>query len=141
MASPILEDTSAGQPHAEAIKVVLHELLSSSPYIKATAVVRVSGLTVQAIMPPSIEEERASAMAAVMLLLGERITDSMQAGRLDKVYIKGEEGHIVLMAVGKQAVLTVLAASPAPLGMLFMEMRAAARRLKRLVTAEPKRAA
>jgi hypothetical protein len=118
---------------SEAVKRVLHDLLESSPYIKATAVVRVSGLTVEAIMPPTIEEERVSAMAAVMLLLGERITNAMQSGRLDKVYIKGDEGHIILMAVGRQAVLTVMAKHKAPLGLLFVEMRAAANRLKRLV--------
>jgi predicted regulator of Ras-like GTPase activity (Roadblock/LC7/MglB family) len=72
-------------------------------------------------------------MAAVMLLLGERITEAMQTGRLDKVYIQGEAGHIILMAVGRQAVLTVMATEKAPLGLLFIEMRAAARRLKRLV--------
>jgi predicted regulator of Ras-like GTPase activity (Roadblock/LC7/MglB family) len=116
-----------------AVKAVLHDLLESSPYIRATAIVRVSGLTVEAIMPPAIEEERVSAMAAVMLLLGERITEAMQTGRLDKVYIKGEDGHIILMAVGRQAVLTVMATDKAPLGLLFMEMRAASRRLRRLV--------
>jgi predicted regulator of Ras-like GTPase activity (Roadblock/LC7/MglB family) len=68
-----------------------------------------------------------------MLLLGERITQAMETGRLDKVYIKGEDGHIILMAVGKQAVLTVMAGEKAPLGLLFMEMRSAANRLRRLV--------
>jgi hypothetical protein len=118
---------------AAAIKSVLHDLLEASPYIKATAVVRVSGLTVEAIMPPHIEEERVSAMSAVMLLLGERITDAMQTGELDKVYIRSARGHILLMAVGGRAVLTVMASEKAPLGLLFVEMHAAARKLRRLV--------
>jgi hypothetical protein len=120
-------------PQEQRIKAVLHELLKASPYVKATGVVRVSGLTVEAVMPPYIEEERVSAMSAVMLLLGERITGAMRSGRLDKVYIKGEEGHIILMAVGKQAVLTVMAQEKAPLGLLFVEMRLAAEKLKKLV--------
>jgi hypothetical protein len=57
----------------------------------------------------------------------------METGRLDKVYIKGADGHIILMAVGRQAVLTVMATDKAPLGLLFVEMRATANRLKRLV--------
>lgn len=120
-------------PAPDAIKAILHNLLEASPYIKATAVVRVSGLTVQAIMPPSIPEERVSAMAAVLLLLGEQITAAMQTGQLEKVYIHGSDGHIILTSIGDRAVLTVMAAEKAPLGMLFVEMRAAARRLKRLV--------
>lgn len=112
---------------------VLHELLKASPYIKATAVVRVSGLSVVSMMPPGVEEERVSAMSAVMLLLGERITAAMQSGQLNKVYIKGDDGHIILMAVGKEAVLTVTAQESAPLGLLFVEMRHAAGKLRKLV--------
>jgi predicted regulator of Ras-like GTPase activity (Roadblock/LC7/MglB family) len=37
------------------------------------------------------------------------------------------------MAVGTEAVLTVMAQDHAPLGLLFVEMRRAAERLKRLV--------
>ncbi|MGQ0605286.1 MAG: roadblock/LC7 domain-containing protein [Anaerolineales bacterium] len=133
MIAEAVKQTSARKTHPQAIRHVLEDFLESSPYIRAVAVVRVSGLAVEAIMPPTIEEERASAMAAVMLLLGERITESMQTGELEKVYIKGKDGHIILMAVGHQAVLTVMAAHKAPLGMLFVEMRAAARKLKRLV--------
>jgi hypothetical protein len=115
------------------IQETLHTLLEISPYMKAAAVVRVSGLSVVSVMPDDIEQELVSAMSAVMLLLGERITGSMRSGGLDKVYIKGEEGHIVLMAVGQTAVLTVMAQERAPLGLLFVEMRRAAESLKRLV--------
>jgi len=115
------------------IRDVLQSLLDISPYMTATALVRVSGLTVMSFMPDDVEQERVAAMSAVMLLLGERITGSLRSGALDKVYIKGEEGHIVLMAVGTEAVLTVMAGERAPLGLLFVEMRRAAERLKRLV--------
>lgn len=117
----------------ELIKSILHDLLDTSPYVKASAVVKVSGLTVVSVMPPYMEEERVSAMAAVMLLLGERITNAMRGGALDKVYIKGEEGHIVLMSIGKEAVLTVMAGERAPLGLLFVEMRLAAEKLLKLM--------
>jgi predicted regulator of Ras-like GTPase activity (Roadblock/LC7/MglB family) len=115
------------------IRDILHSLLEISPYMQAAALVRVSGLTVMSFMPDDVEQERVAAMSAVMLLLGERITGSLRSGALDKVYIKGEEGHIVLMAVGREAVLTAMAQERAPLGLLFVEMRRAAERLKRLV--------
>lgn len=118
----------------DSIKTILHGLLEISPYVKAAAVVRVSGLAVVSVMPDDIEQERVSAMSAVMLLLGERITGSLRSGALDKVYIKSEEGHVVLMAVGKIAVLTMMAQERAPLGLLFVEMRRAADQLKKLVS-------
>jgi predicted regulator of Ras-like GTPase activity (Roadblock/LC7/MglB family) len=120
-------------PSTEKIKAAVQDLLDASPYVKAAAVIRVSGLAVEAIMPPYIEEERVSAMASVMLLLGERITDAMQTGELEKVYINGTQGHIVLMAIGQGAVLTVMAGEKAALGLLFMEMRQAIKKLRKLV--------
>jgi uncharacterized protein len=123
----------APRPAPQRIRAILHELLEATPYLKAVAVVRVNGLTVQAMMPPEIPEEKVSAMSAVMLLLGERITDAMHTGTLDKVYIQSNEGHIIMMAVGTEAVLTVQASARAPLGLLFVEMRRAAGKLKRVV--------
>ena len=120
-------------PSTEKIKVIVQDLLEASPYLKAAAVIRVSGLAVETIMPPYIEAERVSAMASVMHLLGERINDAMQTGELEKVYIKGTRGHILLMAIGKKAVLTAMASEKAPLGLLFLEMRQAIGKLRKLV--------
>jgi predicted regulator of Ras-like GTPase activity (Roadblock/LC7/MglB family) len=118
---------------SEKIRGAVQGLLQASPYLKAAAVVRVSGLAVETIMPPYVDEERVSAMASVMLLLGERITEAMQTGALDKVYINGSAGHIVLMAIDRKAVLTVMAGEQAPVGLLFLEMGQVVRKLRKLV--------
>lgn len=115
------------------VRAVLYHLIEASPYVKASALVRVNGLSVMSMMPPAVDEEPVSAMAATMLLLGERITQAMQSGDLDKVYIKGHDGHIILMAVGHEALLTLMAKDRAPLGLLFVEMRLAAEKLRRMV--------
>jgi predicted regulator of Ras-like GTPase activity (Roadblock/LC7/MglB family) len=120
-------------PSNDKIRETVQDLLDASPYVKAAAVIRVSGLAVETIMPPYVEEERVSAMASVMLLLGERINDAMQTGELEKVYINGTKGHIILMAIGKKAVLTVMASEKAALGLLFVEMRQAIKKLRKLV--------
>jgi hypothetical protein len=44
---------------------------------------------------------------------------------LDEVYVKGEQGYVVLRAVGEEAVLTVLARQQTKLGLLFLDMRRA----------------
>jgi predicted regulator of Ras-like GTPase activity (Roadblock/LC7/MglB family) len=54
-------------------------------------------------------------------------------GTLDQVYIKGENGYVVLMSVGNEAVLTVLARQQAKLGLLFLDMRRAAEDLEKLL--------
>jgi hypothetical protein len=103
----------------------LQELQMNTADVEATALVSVDGLTIASSLPGSIEEDRVSAMSAAMLSLGERIASELGRGMLDEVYVKGENGYVVLRAVGEEAVLTVLARQQAKLGLLFLDMRRA----------------
>ena len=82
---------------------------ASSPDIEGSAVVSVDGLTIASALVQNIEEDRVSAMSAAMLSLGERIASELGRGSLDQVYIRGENGYVLLVAVGNDAVLTVMA--------------------------------
>jgi len=115
------------------IKDILDDIVRSSPYIKAVAMARISGVTIVSVMPTYVSPEHVSAMSAVMVLLGERIARAMRSGELNQVYIKGDEGHIVLTSVGHEAVLMITAEEQAPLGLLFIEMARAAQQLRKLV--------
>jgi len=115
------------------IKEILDDVMRSSPYIKAVAMARISGVTMVSVMPTYVSPEHVSAMSAVMVLLGERIARAMRSGELNQVYIKGDEGHIVMTAVGNEAVLMITAQEHAPLGLLFIEMGRAAKKLRKLV--------
>ncbi len=111
----------------------LRDLQASSPDVEASAVVSVDGLTMASALPGNVEEDRVSAMSAAMLSLGERIAGELGRGTLDQVYIKGENGYVILMSVGSEAVLTVLARQQAKLGLLFLDMRRAAEDLEKLL--------
>jgi predicted regulator of Ras-like GTPase activity (Roadblock/LC7/MglB family) len=111
----------------------LRDLAASSPDVEASAVVSVDGLTMATALPAQVEEDRVAAMSAAMLSLGERIANELGRGSLDQVYIKGEKGYVVLMAVGTEAVLTVLARQQAKLGLLFLDMRRATEDLAALL--------
>ncbi|MCS6964763.1 roadblock/LC7 domain-containing protein [Thermoflexus sp.] len=113
----------------------LKELQASTPDIEASAVVSLDGLIMASALPADVEEDRVSAMSAAMLSLGERIASELRRGTLDQVYIRGERGYVVLMAVGEEAVLTVLARPQAKLGLLFLDMRRAAEDLARILAA------
>jgi len=105
----------------------LRELQVSSPDVEAAAIISVDGLPIATSLPQNVEEDRVSAMSAAMLSLGERIADELGRGTLDEVYLKGEKGYVILRAVGEEAVLTVLARQQAKLGLLFLDMRRAAK--------------
>lgn len=111
----------------------LRDLQAGTADIEASAVVSVDGLIMASSLPQDIEEDRVSAMSAAMLSLGERIAQELSRGYLDQVYIRGTEGFVILMSVGEEAVLTVLARKDAKLGLIFLDMRRAAEDLGMLV--------
>jgi predicted regulator of Ras-like GTPase activity (Roadblock/LC7/MglB family) len=111
----------------------LRELQANTPDVEASAVVSVDGLTIAASLPATVEEDRVSAMSAAMLSLGERIAGELGRGGLDQVYIHGNDGYVLLTAVGQDAVLTVLARKEAKLGLVFLEMGRAAADLEGLL--------
>jgi len=111
----------------------LRDLQASTQDVEAAAIVSVDGLTMASSMPANIEEDRVSAMSAAMLSLGERIAGELGRGVLEQVYVKGVHGHVILMAVGDEAVLTVLAREQARLGLILLDMRRAVDDLVKLV--------
>ena len=111
----------------------LRELQANTPDVESSAVVSVDGLIIASSLPSGIEEDRVSAMSAAMLSLGERIAGELGRGLLDEVYIHGDQGYVLLVSVGGEAVLTVLAREKAKLGLVFLEMRRAGEDLENLV--------
>ncbi|MEK6256434.1 MAG: roadblock/LC7 domain-containing protein [Chloroflexota bacterium] len=111
----------------------LRAMQVASPDIIASALVSVDGLIIASALPADVEEDRVSAMSAAMHSLGERIAMELGRGSLDEVYIRGEQGLVLLTAVGADAVLTALTRNEAKLGLIFLEMRRAAEELATLV--------
>ncbi|HLU09281.1 MAG TPA: roadblock/LC7 domain-containing protein, partial [Oceanobacillus sp.] len=97
----------------------LRDLQASSGDVEAAAIVSVDGLSIASSLPVGTEEDRVSAMSAAMLSLGERISSELGRGLLQQVFVKGENGYVILTAVGEEAVLTVLARKEAKLGLIF----------------------
>lgn len=112
----------------------LRDMQAASPDIIASSIVSVDGLTIASALPSDVEEDRVAAMSAAMLSLGERISGELGRGNLDEVYIRGEDGFVLLTAIGEDAVLTALARDEAKLGMIFLEMRRAAEDLVKFVS-------
>ena len=117
----------------EQIMARLRDLRAITPDIEASAVVSVDGLTIASDLPADVEEDRVSAMSAAMLSLGERIASELGRGTLDQVYIRGDDGYVILMSIGEEAVLTALARKGAKLGLVFLDMRRAAADLRNLL--------
>ncbi len=111
----------------------LRDLQAGTADIEASAIVSVDGLIMASALPSDVEEDRVSAMSAAMISLGERISGELKRGTLDQVYIRGNNGYVILMSVGEEAVLTAMARNNAKLGLIFLDMKRAVEDLNKLV--------
>ena len=111
----------------------LRKLQADAPDIMGSAVVTADGLSLASALPSDVGEERIAAMSAAMLSLGERIAVELQRGSFEEVYIRGDQGLVLLTAVGRDAVLTALSRTDSKLGIIFLEMRRAAADLEAYV--------
>jgi len=123
----------AKRSRTDELNRLLKDLEATTPDVEASAVVSVDGLMIASALPQDVEEDRVAAMSAAMLSLGERTANELARGELSEVYVKGENGYVVLMASGENAVLTAMARKDAKLGLVFLDMKRTAEEVAALV--------
>ncbi len=112
---------------------ILNELNSSSADVEASAIISTDGLIMASQLPSSIDEDRVGAMSAAMLSLGDRTAQELERGGLDQVLIKGGNGYVLMVKAGEDAVLTVMAKAHAKLGLIFLDVKRAAKKVCELI--------
>ncbi|ABD00967.1 uncharacterized protein ACVW0Q_002341 [Thermostichus sp. MS-CIW-21] len=105
------------------LQAILQNYVSSTPEVQGAAVVTPDGLPLASALPAGMDEERASAMSAAMLSLGERIGKELSRGAIERIFVQGEKGYGVLTSCGPDAVLLTLASHEVKQGLLFLEMK------------------
>ena len=120
---------------ADGLAMALDEFLRQSPDLEAAAVVSSDGLPMASALPPHVEEDRLGAMAAAMLSLGDRASESLGRGKLQQVFVEGSSGYVFLMAAGP-AVLCAITRHSAKIGLILYEMHRAAASISRLLESE-----
>jgi predicted regulator of Ras-like GTPase activity (Roadblock/LC7/MglB family) len=111
---------------AEAMAAALNEFLDVSWEVEAAAVVSPDGLPMASALPPDVEEDRLAAMSASLLTLGERAAEGLDKGQLAQVLVEGEQGYVLLMSAGPDALLVAVMSREAKVGLVRFEMRRAA---------------
>lgn len=118
---------------SEALKSLLKDLEAGTPDIEGSVVVSADGLVMASALPADVDEDRVAAMSAALLALGERSSKELDRGTMEDVYVKGENGYIVLMGAGQDAVLGALCREEAKLGMIFLDMRRTAKEVGNII--------
>jgi len=117
----------------EMLKSILNDLNGSSADIEASAVISTDGLILAALLPSAMDEDRVGAMAAAMLSLGERTSDELGRGNLEQVLIKGDHGYVLMTHAGPDTVVTVVAKPSARLGLIFLDIKRAAKDIAKIM--------
>lgn len=117
----------------EQFQQILADLNGSTADIEASALISVDGLMMESAMPQGMDEDRVGAMSAALLSLGERTARELARGALERVLVQGQDGYVIMTAAGSEAVLTVLAKPNAKLGLIFLDIKRAAKALSQIV--------
>ena len=122
---------------ADALAAALDDFLAVSPDVEAAAVVTADGLPVASALPPEVEEDMLAAMSAALITLGERAADNLGKGGLAQVFVEGEDGYVVLMAAGYDAVLVCVTTKGTKVGLVLFELRRAAEKIADIMEGPP----
>lgn len=108
---------------ASMLTEMVQKFVTATPDIQGAALVTPDGLSLSAVLPGDMDEERTAAMSAAMLSLGERIGQELARGIVERIVVEGEKGYSVMVSCGDDAVLLVLASKEAKQGLLFLEVK------------------
>lgn len=105
------------------IRRILKDLQASTPDIEASALVSTDGAIIASELPPEIEEAKISAVTIAMVFLGEKSTKNLAGGELKQMHVKGDNGHILLTAVGKKVMLIGKVRENAKMRSVFLNLK------------------
>jgi len=119
--------------NATKIQDILQNFVTSTNDIQGATLVSPDGLSLAAVLPGAMDDERVSAMSASMLSLGERIGSELARGTIERISVEGNKGYGILTSCGDDAVLLVLASESAKQGLLMLEIKRLISELKLLL--------
>lgn len=116
----------------EKMSSILRELRSSLQEIEAAVLISSDAMALASDVSGEADEEMIGALSASVLSMGERAAKDLNRGSLEQVIIKGENGYLLLVHCGPDALLSMLVRPEAKLGVVFMEARRTAEELAKL---------
>ncbi len=118
----------------ERLNKVLAQLQASSSDVEACAVVSDDGLLMASALPQGVEDARVAAMSAALLSIGARTALELHRGTVDQIFVRGDQGFVVIMQASDHGVLVGLARKDAKLGLLFLDMSRAAEQITEILS-------
>lgn len=104
--------------------------LSHVTDIKSAAVVRRDGLVVTHSLPEGVDPRIVAAMTAAIVGTSEMATVQLAQGRFVRAIVESDDGKLLSLGAGEEAILVALVYDDANLGLVLMAMERAAKRVE-----------
>jgi len=118
----------------ERIEETIDEL-SHLTDIKSAAVVRRDGLVVTHTLPEGVDPKIVAAMTAAIVGTSEMATIQLSQGRFVRAIVESEQGKLLSLGAGEEALLVALVYDDANLGLVLMAMERAAKQVEEILRA------
>ena len=118
---------------SDTINRQLRTLSTNTPDIEGAALVDNDGLMIASALSQDVDDDSIAAMSAAQLGISERIVSELGRGDVELVMTRGTNGFVILTRCGDEAVLTVLTTASAKLGLVFLDIKRAAKELAKLL--------
>jgi predicted regulator of Ras-like GTPase activity (Roadblock/LC7/MglB family) len=103
--------------------------LRQVPGITAVAIIRRDGIVIDHLLPKSVDAKKVAAMAAAIVGTSEMAATELQHARFEQSIVEAENGKIISVGAGEDALLVVLVEPRANLGLTLMTVEKQASRL------------
>lgn len=114
----------------------LEKLLSSLKdigNIEGLSVVSKDGLVISSLLDERFDGETLAAMVATMGGAAETVMGELKLGTPERIIVESPKGKVIAVEAGENAILVVLSSPNAQLGMIFMEAKKTAEKIRGLL--------
>ena len=112
---------------------IVQTFVAETSHVQGAALVTPEGLPLAERLPVGLEESRAAAMAAAVVLIGDRIGEELQRGPVQHILLEGTQGYSILVLCGKEALFLVLASIEVKQGILMIEIKRVVEEMAQLI--------
>src|SRR5437870_13714025 len=104
--------------------------LRQLPDVLAAAIARRDGIVVAHTLPDGVDPKMVAAMTAAIVGTSEMATIQLAQGRFVRAIIESDEGKLLSLGAGEEALLVALVYDDANLGLVLLAMERAAKQVE-----------
>ncbi|MFX0007222.1 MAG: roadblock/LC7 domain-containing protein [Promethearchaeota archaeon] len=112
---------------------LLENLIDSIPELNAATLVSTEGEILASVMPKDVEENTVAVMIAALLSLAESAITLIKRGEFEQLYIRGNDGYLLVMPAGPNGVLSVSTGKDVRLGLIFLDCARTCEKIAKLI--------